>query len=209
MAHPLSAVHSGKVKAVLAGGLVLGVGAAVTLASWTDQAYVDATFGTSSFNIQVDTQGGGEAWVEADTEAAASDLVFSVGVEALVPGGTVYAPVSLQTDPAGSVAGTVTLEGAAAGAGGDEALFDALRYTVTALEEDTRCAAGSVAGETLADGPLTTGSDPGAITLAADGGNQVDLCFAVSLPRDVDRNTALQGVSTSALWRFAASSDDA
>lgn len=200
--------RSRKAKALLAGGLVLGVGAAVTLASWTDEAYVEATFGTSSFNVQV-TSDGGTAWEEADTPGTASALMFSLGFDTLEPGATVYAPVSLRTDPAGSVAGTVTLEGAAAGTGGDEALFDALRYTVTALEEDTRCAAGSVAGETLADGPLTTGSDPGAIALAADGGNQVDLCFAVSLPRDVDRNTALQGVSTSALWRFAASSDDA
>lgn len=104
---PLSAVHSGKVKAVLAGGLVLGVGAAVTLASWTDQAYVDATFGTSSFNIQVDTQGGGEAWVEADTEAAASDLVFSVGFEALV--GTVTGTLLPVLEPLLSQLLTITV----------------------------------------------------------------------------------------------------
>lgn len=209
MAHPLSAVHSGKVKAVLAGGLVLGVGAAVTLASWTDQAYVDATFGTSSFNIQVDTQGGGEAWVEADTEAAASDLVFSVGVEALVPGGTVYAPVSLQTDPSGSVAGTVTLEGARPGSGADQALFDALTYTVTELEQGATCADGAVGGTPLVAGRLTDGSAPDAIALAADGGDRADLCFAVTLPPEASSNTDLQGVTTSALWRFAATSDAA
>src|SRR5690625_5389644 len=71
--------RSRKVKAALAGGLVLGVGAAITLASWTDQAYVDAEFGTSAFNIQVQTTED-EGWVEADAPegADASTLAFSV-----------------------------------------------------------------------------------------------------------------------------------
>ena len=43
---------SRKVKALLAGGLVLGVGAAVTLASWTDQEWTEGLFGAGSFNIE-------------------------------------------------------------------------------------------------------------------------------------------------------------
>ena len=121
-----SPARSNKIKALLAGGLVLGVGAAVTLASWTDQAYVDATFGTSSFNIQVDTAEGAEPWIEAETPDDARTLAFSVGFDALEPGDTVYAPVSLRTDPDGSVGGTVTLGSATPGAEADQVLFDAL-----------------------------------------------------------------------------------
>lgn len=200
--------RSRKAKALLAGGLVLGVGAAVTLASWTDEAYVEATFGTSSFNVQV-TSDGGTAWEEADTPGTASALMFSLGFDTLEPGATVYAPVSLQTDPSGSVAGTVTLEGARPGSGADQALFDALTYTVTELEQGATCADGAVGGTPLVAGRLTDGSAPDAIALAADGGDRADLCFAVTLPPEASSNTDLQGVTTSALWRFAATSDAA
>jgi len=202
-----SPARSSKIKALLAGGLVLGVGAAVTLASWTDQAYVDATFGTSSFNIQVDTAEGAETWIEAEMPDDARTLAFSVGFDALEPGDTVYAPVSLRTDPDGSVGGTVTLGSATPGAEADQDLFDALTYTVTSLTEGATCDADAT-GDTLVDGPLDTGAVPDAIALGANGEDPADLCFAVTLPQSADENTALQGVETSALWHFEATSAD-
>lgn len=41
-----------RVRAVLAGGLVLGVGAAATLASWNDSEYASAVVTTSTFDLQ-------------------------------------------------------------------------------------------------------------------------------------------------------------
>lgn len=46
-----------KARALLAGGLVLGVGAAVTLAAWTDNEWVRGVFGTGTFGIEGSTDG--------------------------------------------------------------------------------------------------------------------------------------------------------
>jgi|GEM_PF-5464807 len=46
---------SKKFKAILAGGVVLGVGAAVTLAAWTDQEWTTADFSSGSFTLQSST----------------------------------------------------------------------------------------------------------------------------------------------------------
>ncbi|MEE6287269.1 SipW-dependent-type signal peptide-containing protein [Georgenia sp. MJ173] len=200
--------RSKKVKAALAGGLVLGIGAAVTLASWTDQAYVDAQFGTSEFNIQVQTTE--EAgWVEADQDAGAdaSTLAFTVDfADALQPGDTVYAPLDLQTDET-SVAGTVTLEPASADDAGTGGLFDALTYTVTELAADATCDADAAGTALVTNAGLATGSETGAISLGAEGVDPSNLCFAVTLPESAD-SPDLQGLTTTALWRLAAESVD-
>ena len=54
-----------KILAVLAGGLVLGVGVAVTLAAWNDSEFATGTFTAGSFNLEGSTTG--------DTDAAYSD----------------------------------------------------------------------------------------------------------------------------------------
>lgn len=70
-----------KVRALLAGGIVLGVGAAVTLANWTDTNWADGIFGGGTYRIEssadgvdFETQGGPEDAVElvwdADTTNA-------------------------------------------------------------------------------------------------------------------------------------------
>src|SRR5690606_23874046 len=43
---------SRKVRALLAGGVVLGIGAAATLAAWNDSEYAGATFTAGSFNLE-------------------------------------------------------------------------------------------------------------------------------------------------------------
>ncbi len=48
-----------KVRAALAGGLVFGIAAGLTVASWTDAERVGATFTASSFNLQTNVQGAG------------------------------------------------------------------------------------------------------------------------------------------------------
>lgn len=198
-------VRHRKVKALLAGTTVLGVGAAVTLASWTDQAFVDGLFGTTSFNIEVSTDGGA-TWEEADTTDTAADLGFSVGVDALEPGDTVYAPLQVRTDDAGSVAGTATVQGATLRTG-DQGLFDALTYT---LAQTATCDAAGVAAadQLVTDSPLGTGSAADVLALAADGAAPQDLCFAVTLPDSEADDAALQGQTATATWEITARSSD-
>ena len=50
-------LRSRKVRAILAGGLVLGLGAAVTLAAWNDSEFAKGTFTSGSLNIQGSVDG--------------------------------------------------------------------------------------------------------------------------------------------------------
>ena len=43
---------SRRVKAVLAGGMVLGIGAAITLAAWNDSEFATGTFSAGHFGIE-------------------------------------------------------------------------------------------------------------------------------------------------------------
>ena len=56
---PESPRASIKVRAALAGGLVFGLAAGLTVASWTDAERVGATFTASSFNLQTNVQSAG------------------------------------------------------------------------------------------------------------------------------------------------------
>jgi predicted ribosomally synthesized peptide with SipW-like signal peptide len=123
----------GKVRALLAGGLVLGVGSVATLAAWTDTEWVwgggqgdGDNLGTSTFEMEQNTTGDPDGW-EQQESAPGGQLRFSVNATNLVPGDTVYAPLQLRVI-AGSDGGVVTLDGAQAFGSTDQALFDALVY---------------------------------------------------------------------------------
>ena len=61
-----------RIYAVLAGGLVLGVGTAVTLAAWNDSEFAKSTFTAGSFVFQGSTDG--TAFADHASEAGAADL---------------------------------------------------------------------------------------------------------------------------------------
>ncbi|NLA65954.1 MAG: hypothetical protein GX862_08575 [Leucobacter sp.] len=78
-----------KAKAILAGGLVLGVGAAVTLAAWTDQEWAIGNFGTGQFGIEGSIDG--TDFTSHATEAGAAQLSFSAETPTdLTPTDVVY-----------------------------------------------------------------------------------------------------------------------
>lgn len=85
-----------KVRAVMASGLVLGVGAAVTLAAWSDTVWGVSEFGTgdSAFNIQASFDG--SAWDEFMTADKAGTMNFGNKATGLMPGDSVYAMVGLK-----------------------------------------------------------------------------------------------------------------
>lgn len=196
-------VRSKKIKAFLAGGLVLGVGATVTLAAWSDQAFVQGIFETSSFNVAVSTDG--TNWEEAETQDEAATLAFELPLtENLQPGTTVYAPLTIGTTE-GSVAGTAALETASL-LTGEQALFDALTYTVA---ETATCAAeglAAAANDLVPAGSALDAAPAGEVlTLGADSDDPANLCFAVTLPETAD-DPALQGLGLTVVWRLAAES---
>ena len=86
-----------KARAIMASGLVLGVGAAVTLAAWSDTAWGEGTFGTgdSAFNIQASFDGG-SGWDEFMTDDTAGTMEFGDKATGLMPGDSVYTLVGLR-----------------------------------------------------------------------------------------------------------------
>lgn len=83
-----------KIYAVLAGGLVLGVGAAVTLAVWNDSEFATGNFTAGSFVFQGSTDG--TTFADHASEAGAASLTLSTGFDALSPDDVIYAPFALQ-----------------------------------------------------------------------------------------------------------------
>ncbi|MGC0365559.1 putative ribosomally synthesized peptide with SipW-like signal peptide [Rhodococcus sp. 27YEA15] len=201
-----------KIRALLAGGLVLGIGAAVTLAAWSDNVFGKTEFSTTSWNIQGSfSNTGTPVWNEYATADDAGVFSFTLEPLDLVPGVPVHAPVSLRIgpDPSGSNA-NVQLLGATGGTGD---LAAALRYSVYQGVSASECnqgdltAAGASAWVGTASNPvaLSVGSATDDLLLSGDQ-TAVNLCFAVTLPEDADPVT-LSGQTTGELvWQFAGTS---
>lgn len=205
---------------------MLGLGATVTLAAWTDTEWVFAGngagdgpgLGTSVFEVEQSTSNPyTEASFTQDETNPGGAVQFGVAALTLTPGDAVYAPVALRT-VTDSIAGTVTLQPAVPAAGitvtdADEALYDALTLRVAVSTTTTTCdAAVFDAGTIIADGPLaTTGASAGQ-ALSADGGDVQHYCFEITLPADPTLPdgtalSALQGRTAAPAWNFSAVSE--
>ncbi|UWF76725.1 MULTISPECIES: SipW-dependent-type signal peptide-containing protein [Microbacterium] len=204
----LTSTRRRKVLAVLAGGLVLGVGAAVTLAAWNDSEFATGTFTAGSFNLEGSTTGRFNASYgdhNVDNGDAAASLVFQLPetAAAMSPGDVVYAPFWVRLDETTTNDATLVPDGTTAGTGGNEAN---LSYTVRAIAPAATCDA-TAAGTLIASGstlsaqtgatsvPLTKGAAAGAP------GTAVQLCFAVTAGEGIT-----QGASATATWKFTATS---
>ncbi|MDO2934786.1 SipW-dependent-type signal peptide-containing protein [Paeniglutamicibacter sulfureus] len=195
-----------RLRAVLAGGLVLGVGATATLAAWTDEEHSAGSFKAGTFSIVGSTNG---TDFSDHPAASGASLAFSLPAAAMVPGTTVYALYSVKTakTPVPSVAGSVHLTADAANFSG---LGNYLHYGVKAITQTT-CDAITFAHPTSivvvdSGSKLNTGADVG-IALAANGDSTVNYCFAVTLPADASNEA--QGAALTARWTFAATTDPA
>ncbi|KAA0918764.1 SipW-dependent-type signal peptide-containing protein [Dietzia sp. ANT_WB102] len=206
-----------KRKALLAGGVVLGLGAVATLAAFTDDVFATGTFSSAKFSIQ----GSQAAAYPAASDASFKDYPDPTGApgtghaaltfaSSMAPGDTVYAPFTIRTGPE-SGAGTVTLAGAYFSTAGT--LDPYLTYTV--LNGGTTCAAGASTtnGTSWATGtPGGTQSSPTAPTgapardLLADSGDTQKFCIAVTLANSQAAKDAINNAnpltSTSITWDF-------
>lgn len=164
-----------KARALLAGGLVLGVGAAVTLAAWNDSEFATGTFEAGTFGIEGAADGG--TFAEHTAAESAANLTFEVNATTLTPNDVVYAGYAVKLIETSNYAADVNvvsaLDGAnaanltssyvytnAAGcdaeayAGGTNANVD--EFTLDATESPTFVCIQVTAGENLVQGAAAT-----------------------------------------------------
>lgn len=198
-----------KVLAVLAGGVVLGVGVGVTLAAWNDSEFATGTFAAGSFNLEGSTTSATADYADhnVDDGDTAASLVFQLPevASSMSPGDVVYAPFWVRLDSTTTNDATLLPAGIAAGTGGNEAN---LSYTVTAIAAADVCDA-TAAGTVVATG-ATLSAQTGATSVpltqgatAGTAGTPVQLCFAVTAGADLE-----QGETATATWEFTATSVD-
>lgn len=208
----------GKVFALLSGGLILGLGATATLASWNDSEWVNGgvngtTSGVSTSTFQVQ-QNRGSGWGDFATSPGGT-LTFTAPTSGLTPGDAAYTQVSLRTTSA-SVGGNLVL-GAGATAptpafrATDTALWNALqlRVVVTTGAAGTCDSNAFTSGADYVIGTFGAGASmttAGSLTrsLSAAGANQQNYCFQLLLP--AGSSTTLMGLGVSPLWEFVATS---
>lgn len=182
--------------ALAAGGLVLGVGAGVTLAVWNDSEFATGTFGSGSFDLEGSTDG---AAFSSSPAAPGKTLTFSVDADTLAPGDVVYAPFAVQLAADSTNEAAVTLENVVGGTIGDDLTYslwveDAFGTTCSAAAppagDEVVAARAATATGTVDVFELTAVTEP------------VNLCFVVTA------GAIAQGESGTITWEFAGTSGD-
>lgn len=192
-------LRSRRIRALLAGGLVFGVGATMTLAAWNDSEYGAATFTAGRFDIVGATDG--TTFSSHATAGAAATLNFQLPPTAMAPGTTTYALFSVKTaNP--SVAGALQLT---AGTPGGTGLAAYLTYGVRTIA-GTACNATTYPAGTavVTDGSALTAGGSSTQAVSANGAAQVNYCIAVTLPTTA--SNAAQGLTMSQTWQFQGTS---
>ncbi|WP_025777050.1 SipW-dependent-type signal peptide-containing protein [Brevibacterium sp. VCM10] len=198
-----------RIKAILAGGLVFGVGATDTVAAWTDSEEASGSFGAGRFNIELSVDG---EW--ADTSEAKFD------VSNMFPGQKTYLPVLVKTTTTTTFDGnlTVTNDGATGDADG---IVDHLLYRAVTKSDSDGYPEQFDCGESAFDGEATyvfgaqnasglrlnttaAQNDISEVKVAGQAGPTRVYCFEVTLADDTP--SAAQGSSASNTWTFDAES---
>lgn len=221
--------RSRKRKAILAGGVVLGLGAAITLAAWSDDVFADGVFNTGTIELQGNVTGTGTVgnttpgWANYDGPDSnpADDtgaLAFPFTPQTLVPFEPVYAPIALRLsndttiDATDIVLNTVQIT---AGPAGDP-LNTNLDYTVHTGVAAENCNAAGIGASTPArsgvinaspDASVNYSTTPSALLAPTAPNTQgvLQLCLGVELNSNEDD---VKGVSdTTVTWRFTAETD--
>ncbi|MEV7572241.1 SipW-dependent-type signal peptide-containing protein [Pseudarthrobacter sp. NPDC089323] len=185
-----------KIRAVLAGGLVLGIGAAVTLAAWNDSEFAQGTFTAGTFNLEGSTDG--TAYSSNADPASPKQLAFTTSTANMSPGDVVSAPFAVRLDAASSYDATVTVSTEAT-----SGPLTGLTYTLTRTT-GFGCGSGDLS-TLVSTNPL--GTTPANVTFPLSQGPQEDpggpvyLCFQVTAGA-----TLPQGSTSTATWEFTAQS---
>ncbi|WP_306892896.1 SipW-dependent-type signal peptide-containing protein [Agromyces albus] len=184
-----------KAMAVIAGGLVLGVGAAITLAAWNDSEFATGSFGSGTFDLEGSTNG---TTFSSDLVAPGKTLSFVVDADALSPGDVVAVPFAVQLSADSTYEADLTIEAVS----GDPIAAD-LTYEVVDTGTFVAGCDEATAGTTLVPSAATTESGPTALPSFTATEEPLNLCFVVTAGPDIDQN--LTGTVT---WEFVGTSTD-
>lgn len=187
--------RSRKIKALLASGVVLGVGAVATLAAWNDSEFFTSDFAAGTFDLEGSVDG--TAFTSHDASPGVT-VEFAVNPGALTPGDTVYAPFAVQLSADSTYEANVVI--------GEEASGDiaaVLSYSVYVVDDFAECGASvDTTGDLLIDGRAasTAGYSSESFDLTAPE-TPVSLCFAVTAS-----NALQQGDSGTLTWELRGTS---
>lgn len=196
-----------RIRALLAAGVVVGLGASATLAAWVDHEHATSTVTSGTFGIV--SRAGTGAFSEHESPQTA--LVVPLEATGLYPGQSRAALVQIQAN--GSVPGTVNITAASA----TDAAGNPLGANAAALR-DALSVGVRVTSSTSANPPTcTTATTPDAtvmgignlptlpaVSLEANGGNTVSYCIIVTLNPSAPNN--VQGQEVRAQWTFTGTS---
>lgn len=183
--------------AILAGGLVLGVGAAMTLAAWNDSEFATGTFSSGQFDLQGSTDG---TAFSSSATAPGKTLTFELDADLLSPGDVVYAPFAVQLSTDSDYAADVTLANVIGGTIGTNltySLYDVGTFGAT-CSEATPPSGTAIVADRAANAAGTV--DAFDLTAAA---TPVNLCFVVTAGAGVP-----QGATGTITWELAGQSGD-
>ncbi|WP_241842985.1 SipW-dependent-type signal peptide-containing protein [Agromyces albus] len=184
-----------KAMAVIAGGLVLGVGAAITLAAWNDSEFATGSFGSGAFDLQGSTDG---TVFSSSPTAPGKTLTFVVEPDTLSPGDVVAVPFAVQLSATSTYAADLTIAAASADAIAADLTYDLVDTGtfVAGCDETT-------AGTTLVNDAATTASGPTALPSFTAAETPLNLCFIVTAGPDI-----AQSLTGSVTWEFVGTSTD-
>ncbi|MBH0007836.1 hypothetical protein I6E58_00625 [Salinibacterium sp. SWN1162] len=181
---------------MLAGGLVLGVGAAITLAAWNDSEFAQGTFSAGTFNLVGSTDG--TTFAEHAAVGTPATLAFTVSPTQLSPGDIVYAPFAVELDSSTTNDAVVTVSNAATSGVISNLSYELIQPTAFG------CASGTTGTELVAAG-TALGSVPASTTFTLSKGTPPTtagapafLCFKVTA------GALTQGQTGTATIEFAA-----
>lgn len=181
--------RSVRIRALLAAGMVLGLGAVGTLAAWTDESTATATFSAGTLDLKLGTLPEGPF---SDTVA-----LTTLDMAAMYPGASKAGMVSISNS--GTVPLAYTLAGTASGDLGAALKVGVYAGGAATNEANTGTCSGTLLGS--ADLPLVGAIISSARTLPA--ASAENLCLLVKLPA-IAPNT-LQGTTSTATFTFTGS----
>ncbi|WP_431727083.1 SipW-dependent-type signal peptide-containing protein [Verrucosispora sp. TAA-831] len=191
-----------KLKAILAGGLALGLGATITLAAWNDSEYATGTFTAGSFSMEGSTDG--TTYAEHPTAGTAAALAFSTGFDNMSPDDVVAAPFAVRLTAATTYDATVTVASATPA----PPAFVGLTYGIATVPTFGDCAPTPTTPTWIVPEGTALDSVTGALsfnltqgTPPTTPGAPVFLCFVVTAGSGL-----VQGTSVTETWQLLAES---
>ena len=181
-----------KIAAVLAGGLVLGIGAATTLAAWTDSQYASASFTAGIFKLESSING--TTWVDYTSSAPAQLTLSATGMS---PGVSSFGYLDVRTTDISTLGGTVLLQAATKGSSDPQDMIDALEFRAKALAAGQTCDAGALSSAVFADvtaSPVVAGSQ----SLSPNKANVVRYCLQTRMKASAP--SSVQGKTANLTW---------